>query len=175
MFYTQTGLVTGSPAVNCIKHNPIQSFQDPHIGFQQCFNLHGKLSSYGQCKISMGDYLQRQTSKSLYTVNFWLFCENKKKDNHMQIINTPQDPRSLRSSPTAKIFAKTHSFQDPRNFTSTVHSNNRVQTLSHRLQHRTRTLLQFISHYCTYSSVTFKLLKSTVHPLRTHSWLHKST
>ena len=46
----------------------------------------------------------------------------------MQIINTPQDPRSSRSSPDAKLFAKTHSFQDPRNFTSTIHSNNRVQT-----------------------------------------------
>ena len=68
------------PAVNSVKHNLIQSFQDPHIRFQQCFNLHGKLSSYWQCKISMGDYLQWQTLQTLYTVNFWLFCENKKKD-----------------------------------------------------------------------------------------------
>ena len=34
----------------------------------------------------------------------------------MQIVNTFQDPRSTRPAPDAEIFAKTNSFQDPRNF-----------------------------------------------------------
>ena len=57
-FYTQTKLISGPLAVNYLNHHPSNSFQDPHIWKIQCFNLHGKLSSNWQCKISMGDYLQ---------------------------------------------------------------------------------------------------------------------
>ena len=37
------------------------------------------------------------------------------------------------------VFAKMHSFQDPKNFTYIVNSNNHLQTLPHRLRDRTRT------------------------------------
>ena len=50
----------------------------------------------------------------------------------MQIVNSFQDPSSTRPAPGAAIFAKTDSFQDPRNFTSTVDSSNHVKTLSYR-------------------------------------------
>ena len=92
----------------------------------------------------MGDYLHIDNAKSPWETNFSdklqklstqqisdLIVKTRRKTHHMQIVNTFQDPRSTRSSPDAKIFTKTHSFQDPRNFTSTVHSNNHVQTLSH--------------------------------------------
>ena len=72
-FFNTSRLISGPPAVNCLKHNPIQSFQDPQIGFITVFQSPWETT----CKISMGDYLHDKLFKTLYTVNFGLFHENK--------------------------------------------------------------------------------------------------
>ena len=131
------------------------------------------ISDFNSVLISMGDYLQIDNAKSPWETTFrdkhsklstqWfsdLIVKTRRKTHHLQIINTFQDLRSTHPALDAKIFAKTDSFQDPRNFISTVDSNNCVKTLSHQHRHRTRTLLQFISHYCTYSSLTLSSLRA---------------
>ena len=57
LFLDTSRLISTPPAVNCIKPNGIDSFQD-------------LIMVYYSVSISMGDYLQRQTSKSLQTVKF---------------------------------------------------------------------------------------------------------
>ena len=49
----------------------------------------------------------------------------------MQLVNSSQATSLARPAFGATVFAKMHSFQDPKNFTYTVDSNNHVQTLSH--------------------------------------------
>ena len=114
------------PAVNCPKCSPIQSFQDPQIGFIQCFNLHGRLPS--------GTFIKPSTR---WILDF--FGKIKSKTHRMQLVNSSQATSLTCPAFSTAAFTKMHSFQDPKNFTHIIDSNNRVQTLSHRLRHRTRT------------------------------------
>ena len=63
----------------------------------------------------------------------------RRKTHHVHLINSSQDASSAPPAFSAAVFTKTKFFQDPKNLTSTVHSSNHVQTLTHRLWHRTRT------------------------------------
>ena len=49
----------------------------------------------------------------------------------MHLINSSQDACLAPPAFGTAVFAKTKFFQDPKNLTSTVHRNNRVQTLPH--------------------------------------------
>ena len=49
----------------------------------------------------------------------------------MQLVNPSQATSLVCPAFGATVCAKTHSFQDPKNFTYTVNSNNHVQTLPH--------------------------------------------
>ena len=78
----------------------------------------------------------------------------------MHLVSSSQAASLARPSFGAAVFAKTHSFQDPKNFTYIINSNNRLQTLSHRLRDRTRTLLPLTSLIYTYSLVTLSSLRA---------------
>ena len=90
-------------------------------------------------KISMGDYLQELSSKLSTRWILDFFMKIRRKRHHMQLVNSSQATSLVCPAFGTAAFTKTHSFQDPKNFTYTVDSNNCVQTLSHHLRHRTRT------------------------------------
>ena len=138
------------------KHHPIDSFQDPHIGLLQCFNLHGRLPAKSPWETSS---IHNSSKHPTQWISDFI-VKQRRKTHHMQVINTFQHPGATCSTPDTTIFIKTNSFQDPRNFTSTVDSNIRLKTLAHRHQHRTRTPLPFISQICTYSLVTLSSLRA---------------
>ena len=91
-----------------------------------CKNLHGRLPS--------GTFIKPSTR---WILDF--LGKIKRKTHRMQLVNSSQAASLARPAFGAAAFAKMHSFQDPKNFTHIIDSNNRVQTLSHRLRHRTRT------------------------------------
>ena len=90
------------------------------------------------CKISMGDYLQELSTK-LSTKWILDFFGKIKRTHWMHLVNSSQATSLAHPAFGTTAFAKTHSFQDPKNFTYIVDSNNHVQTLSHQLRHRKRT------------------------------------
>ena len=141
----------------------------------QCFNLHGKLSSNWQCKITMGDYLQEQFIKALYTVNFGLYCENKEKD-------TSHANNQHTSGPYINMSCTRHHNICQNSFLSRphkLHINHWQQqppkdTISSTLtQDKDTTTVHIALVYILI--IDFKLPKSTLHPLRTHYRLPKST
>ena len=112
MFLIQTELSDGCPAVNCINHHPRYSFQDPHIGKQQRLNLHRRLPSIDIAKISMGDYLQWQTSNPLLQWNSNFFVKTRRKTHHVHLINSSQDASSVPPAFGTTVFAKHSSFNN---------------------------------------------------------------
>ena len=133
IFLDPNWLISRPHAVNYLKHHPIDSFQDPHIG------LHSVL-------ISMGDYLQIDSTKSPWETSFnhksskpstqWnsdlIFRQVEEDTSHATIwlISRPQDnmfctihsnihqkwllsrPQNLCSQPFTVTFIKSDSFLD---------------------------------------------------------------
>ena len=156
--------------------DPIDSFQDPMQwtiqNITQLTHFKTLIVVYYSVSISMGDYLQNLHGRlppSIFLQNtlhseFWtLFMKQRRKMHHMQVINTFQHPGATHSTSDTAIFIKINSFQDPRNFTSTIHSNIRLKTLSHlTLTQDKDTITVHIANLYIHIS-HFKLLKSTLH------------
>ena len=156
MFLDPNWLISRPRAEDYLKHHPIDSFQDPHSGLLQCFNLHGRLPAQSPWETS--SFHNSSKHPTQWLLDF--FMKLRRKTHHMQVINTFQHPEATRSTPDTAISIKTHSFQDPRNFTSTIDSSIHLKTLSHWHWHRTRTPLPFISQICTCSLVALSSLRA---------------
>ena len=79
----------------------------------------------------------------------------------MQLVNSSQAASLVCPAFGTAAFAKIHSFQDPKNFTYIVDSNNHVQTLPHRLRHQDKDIITAHITSVYILIIDFKLLKST--------------
>ena len=127
------------------------------------------------CKLSMGDYLHELSSKPSTKWILDLFVKTRRKRHHMHLVNSVQDASLARPAFGAAGFAKTHSFQDPKNLTSTVHSSTNTVSLTPTQDKDIVTvhiahlyiliidfkLLKSIFHYFTSPRDMFRLPKST--------------
>ena len=101
----------------------------------QCFNLHGRLPAKSPWETTFKKFHQNPLQSE-----FWTFSEKIRRRTHwMHLVSSSQAASLARPAFSTAVFAKMHSFQDPKNFTYIIDSNNRLQTLSHRLRDRTRT------------------------------------
>ena len=134
MFLDTNQLISRPPCSELSETSPNDSFQDPHIGLLQCFSIHGRLPAKSPWETS---FIHNSSKHPTQWLDF--FMKQRRKTHHMQVIKTFQHPGTTRSTSDTAIFIKINSFQDPRNFTSTIHSSIRLKTLSHRHWHRTST------------------------------------
>ena len=143
-FCTQTGLIPRPSHF----WTQIDSFQDPVQrtiqNITQLTHFKTLILVYYSVSISMGDYLLNLYGRlppsitlqnTLHSEISDFFMKQRRKTHHMQVINTFQHPGATRSTLDTAIFIKTNSFQDPRNFTSTVHSNIHLKTLKTQGHH----------------------------------------
>ena len=158
-FSTQIG--SFQDPMNYLKHHLIDSFQDPHIGLYSVL-------------ISMGDYLQIDSTKSPWETSFnhksskpstqWnldlIFRQAEEDTSHAAtwLISRPQD--NTFCTRHSNILSKVTPFKTPEFTFSTVYSDIHQKWLFPRHRHRTRTPLQLISQHCTYSLVTLSSLRA---------------
>ena len=169
-FLDTNWLISRPCAVNYPKHHPIDSFQDPHIGLLQCFNLHGRLPAKSPWETTF----IHNSSKHPTQWNLDFFMKQRRKTHHMQVINTFQAPR-------CNTFYIRHRNIHQNRFLSRpqkLHINHSQQylskdTISSTLTQDKDTVTVHIANLYILIS-DFKLLKSTLRPLRTHSRLPKS-
>ena len=143
---------------------PIDSFQDPHIGLLQCFNLHGRLPAKSPWETSfIHNSLKHPTQ---WNLDF--FHETKEED-------TSHASNQHISTPRHNTFYIRHRNIHQNQFLSRpqkLHINRSQQypskdTISLTLTQDKDTITIHITNLYILIS-DFKLLKSTLHPLRTH-------